>query len=80
MAMKRQRLTDAYVAKLTPADREYTVWDTRQTGPRRAGAAVGASKLHPTSEGRGRRTQDHAGICDVDERREGARQVFGHRD
>ena len=32
MAVKRQRLTDANVAKLTPADREYTVWDTRQSG------------------------------------------------
>ena len=29
MAGKRKRLTDANVARLTPAAREYTVWDTR---------------------------------------------------
>ena len=32
MAVRRRRLTDASVAKLAPADREYTVWDTRQAG------------------------------------------------
>ncbi len=32
MAAKRRRLTDANVARLTPAAREYTVWDTRRTG------------------------------------------------
>ena len=32
MAAKRQRLTDANVARLTPAVREYTVWDTRHSG------------------------------------------------
>ena len=32
MAVKRRRLTDANVARLTPAVREYTVWDTRQAG------------------------------------------------
>ena len=32
MAAKRRRLTDANVAKPTPAPREYTVWDTRHTG------------------------------------------------
>ncbi len=32
MAVKRRRLTDANVAKLTPATREYTVWDTRLAG------------------------------------------------
>ena len=32
MAAKRRRLTDASVAKLAPATREYTVWDTRQAG------------------------------------------------
>ena len=32
MAAKRRRLTDANVAKLAPATREYTVWDTRHSG------------------------------------------------
>ena len=32
MAAKRRRLTDANVARLVPANREYTVWDTRQAG------------------------------------------------
>ena len=32
MAVRRRRLTDANVAKLAPAAREYTVWDTRQAG------------------------------------------------
>ena len=32
MAAKRRRLTDANVAKLAPAAREYTVWDTRHAG------------------------------------------------
>ena len=32
MAVKRKRLTDANVAKLTPKAREYTVWDTRHAG------------------------------------------------
>ncbi|MDE0343646.1 MAG: tyrosine-type recombinase/integrase [Deltaproteobacteria bacterium] len=32
MAVKRRRLTDANVARLTPAVREYTVWDTRHAG------------------------------------------------
>ncbi len=32
MAAKRRRLTDANVAKLKPAAREYTVWDTRHAG------------------------------------------------
>ena len=32
MAVKRRRLTDANVAKLAPAAREYTVWDTRYAG------------------------------------------------
>ena len=32
MAAKRRRLTDANVARLTPAAREYTVWDTRHAG------------------------------------------------
>ena len=32
MAAKRRRLTDASVAKLAPAAREYTVWDTRHAG------------------------------------------------
>ena len=32
MAAKRRRLTDANVARLTPAAREYTVWDTRLAG------------------------------------------------
>ena len=32
MAGKRKRLTDANVAWLTPAAREYTVWDTRHAG------------------------------------------------
>ena len=32
MAAKRRRLTDANVAKLVPATREYTVWDTRHAG------------------------------------------------
>ena len=32
MAVKRKRLTDANVARLTPAAREYTVWDTRHAG------------------------------------------------
>ena len=32
MAAKRRRLTDANVARLAPAAREYTVWDTRQAG------------------------------------------------
>ena len=32
MAGKRKRLTDAGVARLAPAAREYTVWDTRQAG------------------------------------------------
>ena len=32
MAARRRRLTDANVAKLAPATREYTVWDTRLAG------------------------------------------------
>ena len=32
MAVKRRRLSDANVARLTPAAREYTVWDTRLAG------------------------------------------------
>ena len=32
MAVKRRRLTDANVAKLAPAAREYTVWDTSHAG------------------------------------------------
>ena len=32
MTTRRQRLTDANVAKLTPSAREYTVWDTRHSG------------------------------------------------
>ena len=32
MAAKKQRLTDANVARLKPAAREYTVWDTRLAG------------------------------------------------
>ena len=32
MAVKRRRLTDANVARLTPKAREYTVWDTRLAG------------------------------------------------
>ena len=32
MAAKRRRLTDATIARLTPAAREYTVWDTRHAG------------------------------------------------
>ena len=32
MAAKRRRLTDANVAKLKPAAREYTVWNTRHAG------------------------------------------------
>ena len=32
MAAKRQRLTDANIARMAPAAREYTVWDTRHSG------------------------------------------------
>ena len=32
MAAKRRRLTDASVARLAPAAREYTIWDTRLAG------------------------------------------------
>ena len=32
MAVKRRRLTDASVARLAPASREYTIWDTRHAG------------------------------------------------
>ena len=32
MAVKRRRLTNANVARLAPAAREYTVWDTRHAG------------------------------------------------
>ena len=32
MAGKRKRLTDANVARLAPAAREYTIWDTRHAG------------------------------------------------
>ena len=32
MAAKKRRLTDANVARLAPTAREYTVWDTRQSG------------------------------------------------
>ena len=32
MAAKRQRLTDSSVARLKPAAREYTIWDTRHAG------------------------------------------------
>ena len=32
MAAKRRRLTDVNVARLVPAAREYTVWDTRHAG------------------------------------------------
>ena len=32
MAAKRRRLTDASIARLAPAAREYTVWDTRRAG------------------------------------------------
>ena len=32
MATTRRRLTDSHVARLAPASREYTVWDTRHAG------------------------------------------------
>ena len=32
MAVRKRRLTDANVAKLAPAAREYTIWDTRHAG------------------------------------------------
>ncbi|MDE0391590.1 MAG: tyrosine-type recombinase/integrase [Rhodospirillales bacterium] len=32
MAAKKRRLTDAMIARLTPAAREFTVWDTRHAG------------------------------------------------
>ena len=32
MAAKKRRLTDANVARLAPAAREYTIWDTRYAG------------------------------------------------
>ena len=32
MAVKRRRLTDANVARLAPAAREYTIWDTHHAG------------------------------------------------
>lgn len=32
MAVKRRRLTDANIAKLSPTAREYTVWDARHAG------------------------------------------------
>ena len=32
MAVKRQRLTDANIARLKPTAREYTVWDSRHAG------------------------------------------------
>ena len=32
MAARRRRLTDANVARLAPAAREYAVWDTRHAG------------------------------------------------
>ena len=32
MAVRRRRLTDANVARLAPAAREYTVWDIRVPG------------------------------------------------
>ena len=32
MAVRKRRLTDANVARLAPAAREYTVWDTRHVG------------------------------------------------
>ena len=40
MAVRRRRLTDANVARLAPAVREYTVWDTRHAG---LGVRVGPS-------------------------------------
>ena len=80
MAVKRRRLTDANVAGLAPSGSRVYGLGHAPGGPRRAGAAVGASKLRVSPEGRGGRTQDHAGICGVDECREGARQVPRHRD
>ena len=40
MAARRRRLTDANVARLQPAAREFTVWDTRHAGLARTGVRV----------------------------------------
>ena len=59
MAGKRRiRLTDAAIARLRPAEREYTVWDTRTPGLGvrvRPSGSVSFVLLHK-SDGRSRRT------------------------
>ena len=72
MAVKRRRLTDATVAKLAPAAREYTVWDARHAG---LGVRVRPSGHRsfiycPRSEGGARRiTLGAAALISVDEAR-----------
>ena len=72
MAVKRRRLSDANVARLTPAAREYTVWDTRHAG---LGVRVRASGHRsfiycPKSEAGTRRiTLGSAALTSVEEAR-----------
>ena len=72
MAVKRRRLTDANVARLTPAVREFTVWDTRHAG---LGVRIRPSGHRsfvycPRGEGSARRiTLGSAALMSVDEAR-----------
>ena len=77
MAASRRRLTDANVAKLAPATREYTIWDTRLAGLGVRVRPSGHRSFVYCRKGE-RGAQDHPRFCGVDERRGGARQVPGH--
>ena len=78
MAAKRRRLTDANIAKLAPAVREYTVWDTRQAG---FGVRVRPSGHRsfvycPKGDGRARRiTLGPAALTSVGEARSKCRVI-----
>ena len=78
MAAQRRRLTDAGIAKLAPALREYTVWDTRQAG---LGVRVRPSGHRsfvycPKGDGRARRiTLGPAALTSVGEARSKCRVI-----
>ena len=72
MAVKRRRLTDANVARLAPAVREYTVWDTCNAG---LGVRVRPSGhrsfvyFRKAEDGAGRITLGNAALSSVEEAR-----------
>ena len=79
MAAKRRRLTDANVAKLAPAAREYTVWDTRLAGFGVRVRPSGTPQLRVLPQGGGRRAQDHPRTCCAHRRRGSACTVPRNR-